>query len=72
MNHTLQVKGEGTLAVLGYSYGLRSFPFGGAWPEREAYEVAIALNAYLRNTPVAGAEEQLSATELRNARSSDF
>jgi hypothetical protein len=73
IKYTLKLHGkEETLAVLGFSYGARSFSFGGCWPEGIAAEVAAALNRHLRITPQAGNETSVSPEELRAARPSDF
>jgi hypothetical protein len=60
--------------TIGYTYGLRSFSFGGVWKNPgEAEEVANALNAHLRNTPRAGDAAQPSPEVLRIlARPTDF
>ena len=65
-------KDENTVAVLGYSYGSRSFPFGGIFKDGDAHEVASALNRHLRLTPEAGDELQTSPEALRAARPTDF
>jgi hypothetical protein len=73
VEHTTKIEGKrDTLAVLGYMYGRRTFPFGGAWPEGQASEVASALNAHLRAVPTVEGETQVTAAQLRNTRSTDF
>lgn len=70
---TYQIPGqEQTLAVLSYAYGNQSFPFGGAWTEKEAAEVASALNLHLRRTPKPGDETRMPPEQLRAARPTDF
>jgi hypothetical protein len=73
VHHTykLQAKEE-TLAVLGYRFGRRSYPFGGAFQEGEAAEIASALNHFLSITPMAGDESRVSAEQLRSARPADL
>ena len=61
-----------TLAELGFSYGRQTFPLGGALSEKQAMEIASALNEYLRQSPQEGDEQQPSADQLRGARPSDF
>lgn len=60
---------------LAYQYGGRSFNFGGDWQkEREAVEVAAALNELLRISIELNGEvrSQPSAEELRKVRPTDF
>ena len=64
VDHTLKGK-DGTIAVLGYKFGRSYFPFGGAWPEGEAMEVASALNDHLRSAPVAGEEKRVGRPSRR-------
>jgi hypothetical protein len=63
---------EGSLVVLGYTFGSQSFEFGGGWDERKGTEVAAALNRHLRDTPMIGDETVASPEFLREARPSDF
>jgi hypothetical protein len=59
------------MATLGYTYGLRSFSFGGAWIAQEAEETANALNRLLRALPRDDAE-YVSAETLRAGRPTAF
>lgn len=59
-------------AILGYQYGNQYFPFGGLIDDREAREIASALNRELVNTPQDGDENQTSPAALRTARPTDF
>jgi hypothetical protein len=73
IDHSTKIEGnKDTLAVLGYMYGRRKFPFGGAWPEGQASEVASALNAHLRTVPTVEGETQVTAAQLRDTRSTEF
>jgi hypothetical protein len=74
ISHTLNGSplADGSVAVLGYSFGRQSFEFGGAWPAHEANEVASALNSHLRLTPDAASEQRASPETLRAARPTDF
>jgi hypothetical protein len=59
-------------AQLGYSYGLRRFPFGGILDHAQALEIATALNQHLRTAPRTRDEQQPAPEQLRNARPTDF
>jgi TPR repeat protein len=64
---------NGVVATLGYTYGVRSFEFGGAWDKGQALEVASALNQHLQTTPMVGDEYRPSPEQLREAaRPTDF
>jgi hypothetical protein len=70
---TFQQKTSTTnFGVLEYTYGRRTFTFGGLWGEREAVEVASALNDHLRMTPQAGNDHNPQPEQLRAARPTDF
>ena len=60
------------VATLGYQFGNRTFPFGGAWVEKQAAEVASSLNSHLRSTPRTGDEMAASPEMLRASRPTDF
>lgn len=68
---TWQINGL-RIAVLGYTFGNKSFSFGGSWPEHEAYEVAAALNRHLKQTPTVRGEQRASTEQLRSTRPTDF
>lgn len=60
-------------AYLGYTYGRRSFKFGGPFIEGEATEVASALNKQLNLTPSTAELTRVSPESLRTtSRPSDF
>ena len=63
---------EDAVATLGYTFGSQSFEFGGAWPERQATEVASSLNHHLRKTPIDGEQSRATPEVLRTARPTDF
>ncbi len=71
VDHSL-TNDAGEVAVLGYQFGRRTFPFGGVWDKGQAQEVASALNSHLRSTPLAGDEHNPSPEALRVARPTDF
>lgn len=54
-------------AQIGYSYGLRTFCFGGNWSAGEATEVASALNIHLQKVPKEGDESTPPAELLQQA-----
>jgi hypothetical protein len=71
VHHSMTTQ-EGQVAVLGYQFGQRSFPFGGVWDQGHAQEVASAINGHLREVPLAGDEHSPSPEALRVARPTDF
>lgn len=71
IHHTL-VGGRSRVAVLGYAFHNRRFPFGGVWPITQAEEVASALNSLLQLTPYAGDRHRPSPQDLRDTRPNQF
>lgn len=65
-------RGSASLCQLGYQFGNRSFPIRGFWGQREAQEVASALNRKLQNSPRAAHDVRTSPEMLRAARPTDF
>jgi hypothetical protein len=62
-----------TLHKLGFQFGNRSFPCGGAWgSERNLMEFTSSLNSHLQTAPRRGDEGRMSATDLREDRPTDF
>lgn len=72
VHHSISGAGAEEVAVLGYSFGRRSFSFGGVWSYGAAQEVASALNAHLRAAPMTGDEYVVSPEKLRELRPTDF
>lgn len=62
----------GTLNFLGYIYGREKFRLGGAWHERHAQQVSIALNELIRATPSADSGKHVTTERLREKGSRRF
>jgi hypothetical protein len=68
VSRNFQVNGR-SLCILGYSFGRRSYPFGGVWEQSQGTEVAAALNIFLRSVDDG---ERVSAAKLRAVQPAQF